>query len=249
MSSEPELWTDAPQRPLLTNQEVHIWRVSLQQVPATRATLFQLLSPDERQRALRYHFPHDRDHFIIARGALRETLSRYLGISPAALSFAYNQYGKPALQLRPGDAQLRFNVTHSGELALYAVTLERRVGLDLEYMRAELAGLEIAARFFSPRELKMLRELPQEMQTVGFFNCWTRKEAYIKAIGEGLSHALDQFAVSLAPGERPALLDVNSDPQAAARWSLFELQAGAGYAAALALEGDPARIQCWQWHI
>jgi 4'-phosphopantetheinyl transferase len=174
-------------------------------------------------------------------------LSRYLDISPGLLRFSYNRYGKPALVDAAGDASLRFNVSHSGGVALYAVTRGREVGLDVEAIRADLASLEIAVRFFSQAEVATLRALPAEQQTLGFFNCWTRKEAYIKALGEGLSRSLQSFAVSLTPGETASLLSSNDDPDEPARWSLVELNPAEGYVAALAVEGAISALRCWRW--
>jgi len=160
------------------------------------------LVPDERQRAERFRFERDRRRFIVAHGVLRDILGRYLKCSPAQVSFSYNQYGKPALAQESEAIGLRFNMSHSHEVALYALTRAREVGVDVELLREDFASLEIAERFFSRSEVALLNSLAPELRTDGFFNCWTRKEAYIKALGEGLSHPLDRFAVSLAPGSQ-----------------------------------------------
>lgn len=240
-------WLPAPEHPLLDAQDIHVWRADLNQVPSIVQALSQTLTPDERQRAGKYHFQKDRDHFIVARGVLREILSRYLNISPDQIRFSYSQYGKPALDAETSDYPLRFNVSHSHGVALYTLTREREVGIDIEFMREDFASLEIAERFFSPVEVQMLRALPLGMQTAGFFNCWTRKEAYIKALGEGLSHPLHQFAVSLSPGEPAALLSTDNNLQEASRWSLVGLSPGPGYVAAIAVEGHASALKCWQW--
>lgn len=226
---------------------MHVWRADLNQEPARVRIFSDILAPDERQRASRFHFQRDRGHYIVARGVLRFILQRYLGISPGLLRFSYNQYGKPALETMADGEALRFNVSHSGGVALYAVTRGREVGLDIEAIREDFAGLEIAERFFSAREVETLRALPAELQTAAFFNCWTRKEAYIKALGEGLSHPLQSFAVSLIPGEAAALLSSDSDPDEPARWSLMELNPGDGYVAAVAVEGIVPALRRWQW--
>jgi 4'-phosphopantetheinyl transferase len=196
-------------------------------------------------RAGKYYFKRDRDRFIIARGALRKILSRYLCVAPGQIRFTYSPYGKPALA--EAAHELSFNVSHSHEVALYAVTLGREVGLDVEFIREDFASMEIAEHFFSREEVAALRALPSHLQTLAFFNCWTRKEAYIKARGEGLSHPLDQFAVSCAPGEPAAILSSKSDPLEVSRWWLHELRPGPGYAAALALQGGSRRLSLWQW--
>ena len=178
---------------------------------------------------------------------LRRILSHYLDISPALIHFSYNRYGKPALAVGANDNQLRFNVSHANDVALYAVTRGREVGLDIEFIRDDFASLEIAERFFSATEVATLQSLPAQLQTEAFFNCWTRKEAYIKALGEGLSHPLHSFAVSLAPSDTAALLSTDNDPEEASRWSLVELSCDTGYVAALVVEGTTPTLRCWQW--
>ena len=132
-------------------------------------------------------------------------------------------------------------------MALYALTRGPNVGVDLERIRPDFAGDDIAQRFFAPAEVAALRAVPADLRTKAFFNCWTRKEAFIKARGMGLSLPLDQFVVSLAPGESPALVSAQNDPQAAQRWCLYELEPGDGYVAAFAVEGKGCELQCWRW--
>jgi 4'-phosphopantetheinyl transferase len=151
------------------------------------------------------------------------------------------------LARKANHGELGFNLAHSHELALYAITRGREVGIDLERIRSNLVDEQIAERFFSPREVVVLRGLPTHRQREAFFNCWTRKEAYVKAKGQGLSIPLDQFDVSLAPGEPAALLSTQWHPQEASRWSLQKLNPGCGYVAALAVEGHDWQVKCWQW--
>jgi 4'-phosphopantetheinyl transferase len=224
-----------------------VWRASLDLDAARIQDLHCTLTPDEQERADRFHFQKDRDHYIVARGTLRAILGRYLVVEPSALRFCYSSYGKPALAETFGGNELSFNLAHSHQLALYAVTRRREIGVDLEYVRADFADEGIAERFFSPREVAALRTVPQNLRKEAFFNCWTRKEAYVKAIGEGLSMPLDQFDVSLAPGEPALLMSTRKDPQEAARWSLQALFPGSGYVAALAVEGHSWQLKCWQW--
>ena len=174
---------------------------------------------DERARADRFYFARDREHFIVARGVLREILGCYLKRVPKSLCFCYGSHGKPALAGEFDGEAIRFNVSHSHGVALYAISRGRAVGIDLERIRFDLPVAEIAERFFSKREDAMLRSLPTDVQHQAFFRCWTRKEAYIKARGEGLSLPLDQFDVSLAPGEPAAVLGTQRDPSEASRWS------------------------------
>lgn len=248
MISQPDMWLCPPERLLLRTDEVHVWRAQLDQERATIRALAEVLTAEERERAERFYFQKDRDHFVVARGVLRMIFGRYLNISPAAIRFSYNRYGKPALEgYGAGDAVPRFNLSHSHALALYAFTRGREIGLDIEFIREDFARIEIAERFFSPREVEMLRAVPPELQSNAFFNCWTRKEAYIKALGEGLSHPLDRFTVSFIKGEPAALLSIADDPQEISRWSLVELAPGPGYAAALAVEGRAPIVHCLQF--
>lgn len=238
-------WLPSPPDVRPSLEEVHVWRTSLDRDGAEVERLWAALAPDERERAQRFHFERDRRRFVVARGVLREILGRCLGLAPARIRFAYNKYGKPSLLEDAGG--LRFNVSHSEEAALYACTLGREVGVDIELLRDDFASFEIAERFFSRAEVHSLGSLPPHLRTEGFFNCWTRKEAYIKALGEGLSHPLDSFSVSLAPGEPARLIATDGDPLEAARWSIVDLNPFQGYAAALAVWGSDPEVQCWDW--
>jgi 4'-phosphopantetheinyl transferase len=226
---------------------VHVWLAKLDQPPETLRALHNLLSPDEIERAERFHFRKHRAHFTVARGVLRRILGGYLRVEPSQLRFAYSTHGKPALAGIKEHRTLRFNLSHSHQLALYGFTLRREIGLDLEYRREDFACERIAEQFFSQREVEALRALPAPLRTEGFFNCWTRKEAYVKAVGLGLSLPLDQFDVSLSPFEPAALLRTGDDKREAARWSLRELTTAEGYTAALAVEGHDWQLKCWHW--
>ena len=244
MSSSESVWQRPSQHPELGHDVVHVWRVSLSRPPSTVEALRRILTPDETDRANRFHFAKDRDHFIISRATLRLIISRYLQTEPRSLRFSYGQHGKPALS---NATTLRFNLSHSHELALYAVTLDREIGIDLEYIREDFAGEEIARDYFSQLEVAMLRDLPMNLRVEGFFNCWTRKEAYIKARSEGLSLPLNEFDVSLVPGDPVRLLNVLNNQEEVTRWSLRGLEPGAGYVAAVAVEGQDWQLDCWQW--
>ncbi|HEX8127503.1 MAG TPA: 4'-phosphopantetheinyl transferase superfamily protein [Pyrinomonadaceae bacterium] len=241
-----QTWITPPADTPLADGEVHLWRASLVQTPDALDRLQATLAPDESAKAARYHFRRDRDHYIAARGLLRRLLGLYLARPPESLQFTYGAYGKPSLAGASGTQDLRFNLSHSHELALYAFARGREVGVDLEQVRAEFAGDDIAARFFSAREVCMLQTLPAEARTHAFFNCWTRKEAYIKARGEGLSHPLDEFDVSLIPGEPAALLGTRGDPSELTRWSLHSLDVGEAYAAAVVIQGTDYTLRLWQ---
>jgi 4'-phosphopantetheinyl transferase len=247
MVSHPSIWRQPPERLALNREDVHVWRARLNQPASTVKFFRSILSPDELRRADSFYFQKDRAGFIVARAVLRTIISRYLGVSPIAVRFCYGRHGKPALAEESGEKGLRFNISHSHELALYVVACDREVGIDLEYIRRDFASQEIARHFFSPREVSTLCALPASVQTEAFFNCWTRKEAYIKATGQGLALPLHQFDVSLSPGEPAALLGSREHPQESSRWTLLELAPGEGYVAALAVEGHDWRINRWQF--
>lgn len=247
MILEQDKWEAAPPRALLAEDEVHVWCASLEQEHARVQALREHLDEAERAKAGRFHFEKDRRHYTVARGVLRDLLSRYLHAPPARLIFSYNQYGKPALAGQFAAGGLRFNVSHSGGVGLFAFTRGREAGVDVESLREDFASREVAQHFFSSREVTALCAIPPEQYTRAFFNCWTRKEAYIKALGEGLSHPLDSFAVSLAPGEPARLLSTDRDRREALRWSLFDINSLHGFAAALAVEGGGLRIRYYKW--
>jgi 4'-phosphopantetheinyl transferase len=205
---------------MLAADEVHVWRASLNSPQQRLQYLHGMLVAKERERAARFHFAHDRRNFIAARGLLREILSHYLQLSPHTLQFKYTARGKPYLTHDCGGQWLRFNVSHSGELALYAISRGRELGVDIEECRTDIEHRQIASNFFSKQEVASLHALPAHLQQEAFFLCWTRKEAYIKAIGEGLSLPLHSFDVSVTPGTPASLLAVRSNAQEAARWTL-----------------------------
>ncbi len=218
----------------LAKDEVHIWRAGLEVNDIQ--SLQQTLSIDEGKRAERFRFQKDRKHFIVARGFLRKILSRYLGASPSDLHFCYGANGKPALTKAFDGDKLKFNLSHSHGVALYAITLNRNIGVDIERIRIDFDCEQIAQQFFSPREKAILAKLPNNIKHEAFFTCWTRKEAYIKANGQGISLPLEQIDVTFAPGEPAALLDAKWDSQEARRWSLQNIVINQNYAAAVAVE-------------
>ena len=239
-------WLYPPTDLALPGDEVHVWRASLD-LPAPRAqSLQRTLAADELSRVERLNFPRDRQRFIVARGTLRVILSRYLDVDPRQLRFRYVDYGKPSLIPFPGQEALHFNLSHSDGLALYAVARDRQIGIDLERVCPVAEAEQIAERFFSAQEKTVFRSLPADLKREAFFTCWTRKEAYIKARGAGMSLPLDQFDVSLIPGEPAVLLSTRGDPREALRWSLRELTPGPGYVAALAVEGHGWHLVRWQ---
>jgi 4'-phosphopantetheinyl transferase len=215
---------------------VLVWRVALDRSAAATAALRSVLSADERARADRFHFEADRARYTVAHAALRRVLARHTGVPAERLRFETNEYGKPSLA---GARGVRFNLSHSHALALVAVSLGRELGVDVERVRPEIDCLEIAESYFSARERAALAAFPASQRVHGFYACWTRKEAFIKAIGRGLSEALDSFDVSIEPGPRAALLRCAGGAAEALRWRMRGLAPAPGYVGALAAErGD-----------
>jgi 4'-phosphopantetheinyl transferase len=212
--------------------DVHLWIFPLHPKPGDDA----LLSPDERQRAASFYFAHHRDRFIAGRAAVRRILASRLDRDPADLRFQYGPAGKPSV-----DAPIAFNFSNSDDLGALAIA-PFVLGVDIERIR-EMKE-DIAGRFFAPDEVARLRALPEDQQTAAFFNCWTRKEAYIKALGEGLSVPLAKFSVTLAPEEEPRLLRANNDPAEPGHWRLHHFVPAAGFVGAIA-----ARQRGWRVHV
>ncbi len=229
-----------------TNQ-VDIWRINLAGQSDRIQQCGCLLSPDEVQRAGRFCFERDRSRFTVARGVMREILSGYVGLAATDLRFSCGLKGKPGLAGGLEQFGVRFNLSHSSELALLAVTQGLAVGVDIERIKADVATDDIAERFFSATEVQTLKSLPACQRSEAFFSCWTRKEAYIKARGEGLSVPLDSFAVAFAPGGPPALLHAEVDPTEVEHWSMYNIKTSEGYKAALVVEGKDHRLEQMEW--
>jgi len=215
---------------------VDVWRVELD-VPAMVVTeRKRLLSPDEMARAERFHFECHRRRFIVGRSALRLLIGSYLERPPEAIRFAYGKNGKPRLADPPVSRHgLEFNLSHSHELALVAVCVGYEVGVDLEGVRPVGDILALADRFFSATDQAALASCPEWDRELAFYRCWTRKEACMKAVGDGIDFRLDRFHVSVEPGDGAHLLAVADDPERAAEWSLIHIAPGPGYVGALAL--------------
>ena len=240
-------WLPPPDTMILSGQEVHVWRAGLDE-PADRVLeLQQVLAADELVRADRFYFPKDRDRYIVGRGLLRAILGHYFALDPGELQFQYSEFGKPALIPSNKHEALNFNLSHSHDLALFAFAAGREIGVDLERIRLDMEYEQIAENFFSEQERTALRALPAAQKGEAFFNCWTRKEAYIKARGDGLTFPLDRFDVSLAPDRPARLLEVRGAEMEAVRWKLAALSPGPGFVGAVAVEGADWRLKGWQW--
>jgi 4'-phosphopantetheinyl transferase len=231
----------------LPEDEVQLWRVDLEAIRGEESRWQRVLSPDELTRASRFHFPRDRQRYVAGRALLRLILAGYLATDPDCMHFVYSSKEKPSLSPAHADSKVSFNVSHSGGIALLAFTRGREIGVDVEQFRSDFELEGIAHRFFSPHEQEQLAAVPAEEKPAAFFRCWTRKEAYIKATGDGLSLPLTQFDVSLKAGEQNALLVTRPDSLEVHRWLLRDVPVGPGYIAALCARGQDWKLnQPWE---
>lgn len=230
-------WKVLQERITLLPQEVHVWRVELDRNAEEIRQFRAMLSEDERKRADRFYFERDRHRFIVGRGRLRSLLAKYLQVAPEEIEFRYSAKGKP--MLANVDRGLHFNLSHSGGLALYAIA-SQPVGIDLEQIRDLSDAEQLAKRFFTPAEAEAIATLPMAQKQAAFLNGWTRKEAYLKATGDGLA-GLDEVEVSLIPGMPAKLLRIQGNSELASRWFIGELHPHPDYVAAVAIAG-----QDWQ---
>lgn len=234
------LWNSPPKFSTLCQNEIHLWLVSLVQPQQEIAKFWQTLNAEERQRADRLVMKQHRERFITAHGVLRQLLANYLSYPAHEIKFVSGPFGKIAIDpLIITNNGIKFNLSHANEYAMFAFLSDRDLGVDIEYMRVNLEVEEIAQRFFSPTESVALMSLPKEERTQAFFNCWTRKEAFIKAIGRGLYYPLHEFDVDVKTiGETKVDLNIRDQELQDKTWSLFSLETIAGYAAALVVEGE-----------
>jgi 4'-phosphopantetheinyl transferase len=228
--------------------EIHVWQVHLDAAPGQVESLGRALSADEWERAHRFRFDKHRRQYVVGRGALRTLVAAYLGSRPAEIQFSYGPRGKPFLAPpfdRLDDRGLQLNLSNSHELALVVFVLGREVGVDVEYLRPMTDCEQIAERFFSESERRTLRYIPFPAKQEAFFNCWTRKEAYLKAVGEGLAAPLDSFDVTLALNEPPRMLSLKGDAVRAAGWFFHHLRPAEDYIGAVAIEGGTWEVKTW----
>jgi 4'-phosphopantetheinyl transferase len=235
-------WRPRPNPPLGAH-DVHVWRVPLDE-DARADSYWSLLSDEERRRAARFVRDIHRRRFVVAHGALRSILADYVGAEPTALDFVSGAHGKPALRDPTGRPPVEFNLSHSDDLALVAVARALAVGVVLERWSEGVEHLELAERFFSPGERRALRALAHAPHLIeaGFFAAWTRKEAYLKATGHGITRGLHHFDVALAPGEPARLIADRLDDDATARWAMFALDPAPGYSAALVVASPVGEV-------
>lgn len=247
-------WQSSPQTCELTPDSVHVWLADLEHVASSCEPLASILDRHERERAANFHLEHDRQQYVSTHVVLRLLLGRYLGLAPERVAFSSGQYGKPGLDI-PSDSgsftpSLRFNLSHAYGIAVYVVALGREVGVDVERISGLPDWERIASTVFSPREQEALRSLPAHERQRAFYVCWARKEALVKATGYGLHMPLDQFDVSLGPGEPARLLDVRGGSTAlmdVTHWDLRDVLPIPSYAAALAIEGHNCQVAYRHW--
>ena len=236
-------WSKPPDKLALDLGEAHIWYVDLDALSRRYSELTHILSSDERGRADKFRFPVDQRQFIASRCALRIFIGKYLGIEPAEVEFQFGEFGKPA---QKNDRSLVFNISHSKGAGIFAFAEEFDLGVDIEFCKKKLEILDIANRFFSKNEIASLCRLPAEQRLQGFYNCWTRKEAFIKAAGKGLSFPLDEFEVSLDPTKPVEVLAIHTNPDDVANWSLFSFSPAENYAGAVAINGRVGKLGTFQ---
>jgi 4'-phosphopantetheinyl transferase len=240
---EPQVWMEPNARPDLPHGALHVWQLNLERSEEELGALAELLSTDERDRAARFHFARDRHHYIAGRGILRNILARYLDQPARDLVFSYGLRGKPILS----GAPLQFNLAHSGGVAVIALSRDRSVGIDVEQIRVVPSWEGVTNSFFSAMEREAIQSLPSVDRLGAFFTCWTRKEAYLKATGEGIGVPLDSFDVSVIPNSLPRLLRVQDASEETDRWHFHTLPLTSEHIGVAAHDGPIETVQHFQW--
>lgn len=232
----------------IRSEDVHVWRVVLDRTQGEVDRSFNFLSPDEQVRATQFYFDKDRTRFIIAHGSLRAILSSYLEVKPSEIGIITSIDSKPVLAdtHTRSDGNICFNLSHAAGIALYAVALNRQVGIDVECIHPSLDCDPLINRFYSPNEQKALKVLPSTERKYMFYRYWVLKEAYIKAKGEGLSCPLESFSVAFDGLDDSPFLKVPMKPEESSRWSMKELDPGHGYIGALVAEGHGWVMKCYE---
>ena len=219
---------------MLSDRDVHVWSTNLDRSPAQIDKLRQFLTTSEHQRADKFINPTHGDRWIVARGYLRQILSQYLDRTPAKIGFTYSQHGKPTIE----DTQIQFNLSHSRDRAVYAISARSPVGIDIESIHP-LPAADLVDRFFSPAEQGIFHNLPIDTQQAAFFHAWVQKEAYLKACGTGLSTPLDKIEVSIDPSTPAAIISA----PVAGIWQIQKLDISPEYASAIVVGGEYDKIQ------
>jgi 4'-phosphopantetheinyl transferase len=230
----------------LHENQVDVWWAELEQIPERLNVLRSTLSADELTRAARFRRPELQEHFVAARGILRSVLGQYLNCAPSAVSFAYGEHGKPRIADGQAAGGLQFNLSHSGQHLAVAIAHQHAIGVDIELICPGRDIQALAKRFFAPQEARALAALSPAERPLAFFACWTRKEAFLKALGDGLSRPLRSFTVNVEPCSGARLLSTEWDPSEAARWSLCDLEL-TGYRCAVAVRGSGWTLRRFEW--
>ena len=241
-------WRMISKIPPVASSEIQVWRIPLVRPPAEILRLQNILSADEQSQAARFHFDRDQRRFVIRRAVRRQLLAAQLETNPATIQIESGNFQKPKIVSPKNSKRLRFNCSHSADWALIAVAREREIGVDLEQHRPLADAEDLAGNIFSADENRELAKLPPALKTQGFFNSWTRKEAFVKAIGLGLAYPLNRFSVSLSPDQPAAILKVADDPAALEKWSMISLVANLDYSAALVFEGKKSDVKFLEWN-
>lgn len=237
----------APKIPALASAEIHVWCISLLASPMEIARATEVLTGEERGRTRSFRLLPDQRRFVLRRARLRQLLASYLAASPLDLRLEPDPQGKPFLAKPTGSDEIKFSCSHSGDLALIAFARGVELGVDLQLHQPMNDAEDLARHYFSASEIRELAQLPPALKTTGFFNCWTRKEAFIKATGRGLSYPLDRFSVSLTPGQPAAILSAEDEPEALTAWSLVSLEVAPDYSAALVFKDKRSQVRNLAW--
>ena len=246
-ASPPTPWREISKIPPVAPGEIQVWRINLRRPPAEISQRQNLLTAAEKIQAAQFHFSHDQRQFIVRRVARRQLLATNLGLRPEVIQIESANFQKPAIAETQNPDRLRFNCSHSADWALIALAPEKEIGVDLEQHRPLADAGDLAGKFFSDHEIRELAGLPSALRLQGFYNSWTRKEAFVKAIGLGLAYPLNRFSVSLAPDKPAAILDVADDSAALKKWSVISLEVAPDYSAALVFADKKSSVKYLDW--
>ena len=231
--------------PIIQNKEVNIWQINFYVSEKEIAFLYSFLSQDETKKASKFKFKKDRNCSIITRGALRLLSGQYLNLNPKDITFKYGDFGKPYFDL---ESTLKFNVSHSGNMAIIGFVLNDDIGVDIEEIKTNFDVFEIASNNFSGSEIQSLKKLPSDIQVKGFYRCWTRKESFIKAKAKGLSFPLDSFSVSIDSDDKAGLLETKWDKNEKDLWQLFSFSPQENYLGAVSVKGNIQNIKYYNFN-
>lgn len=247
MNAPPTVWRKISEIPPGDSSEIHVWRINLILPPAEIARLLNILSDDEKKLAAQFHFAHNQRRFVVRRGVLRQLLSAQLGLRPEEIKIISANFQKPKIVAAQNPGGLQCSASHSGDWALIALAQNCEVGVDVEQHRLLPDAADLVKNFFSDWEIAEFARLSEPARTEGFFNCWTRKEAFVKALGLGLRYPLKQFSVTLTPGQPAALLEVADDSAARKKWRMTSLDVAPAHSAALVFETGLSTVRCFDW--